>query len=241
MEKVIHYCWFGGKPLPKLAIKCINSWKKFCPDYKIIEWNEGNFDVNCCDYVSQAYAAKKYAFVSDYARFYILYHHGGVYFDTDVELLKPIDEIINDGNFFGCETDAPYCTVAPGLGMAAEKGLPFYKEMLEEYESSQFIKPDGSLNLVNVVTRTTEALGRQGLNRSISEQEVAGIKIYPKEYFNPCEMETGKIIVKDKTYSIHHYAASWVSKKDRFRGWLYKFVCRIFGKKFADKLKKFVR
>ena len=106
IPKIIHYCWFGRNPLPELAQKCIASWKKYLPDYEIKEWNEDNFDVNIIPYTAEAYAAKKYAFVSDYARFWILYKYGGIYFDTDVEVIRPIDDIIAKGNFMGCETDA---------------------------------------------------------------------------------------------------------------------------------------
>ena len=114
IPKIIHYCWFGGNPLPELAIKCIESWKKYLPDYEIKEWNESNFDINCCAYVREAYEAKKWAFVSDYARFWILYQHGGLYFDTDVELIKSIDDLIVKGAFMGCE---PW-NAAPALSLS---------------------------------------------------------------------------------------------------------------------------
>lgn len=241
MDKIIHYCWFGGKPLPKLAKKCIKSWQKFCPDYEIKEWNESNYNVNVCEYVAQAYAAKKYAFVSDYARFDILYRYGGVYLDVDVELIRPLDEIIEKGNFFGCETDTPNVTINTGLGMAAEKRLDFYKIMLEQYEKEFFYNKDGSYNLKNVVVRTTDKLKEFGLEQKEGIQKVGDIFIYPKEYFNPCDMQTGRIKCTPSTYSIHHYAASWVSKKDKIRGNLYKLVCRVFGNKIAGKIKKLFR
>jgi len=101
IPKIIHYCWFGRNPLPASALKCIYSWRKFLPNYEIKEWNEDNFDVNIIPYTREAYEAKKYAFVSDYARFYILYHYGGLYFDTDVEIIKPMDDIVERGNFYG--------------------------------------------------------------------------------------------------------------------------------------------
>lgn len=107
IPKIIHYCWFGGNPLPELAVKCIESWKKYCPDYEIKRWDESNFDLNCCDYVKEAYQAKKWAFVSDYARFKVLYDDGGLYFDTDVELIKPIDDILARGPFMGVEIGQP--------------------------------------------------------------------------------------------------------------------------------------
>ena len=124
IPKIIHYCWFGGKPLPKSAIKCINSWKKFFPDYEIKEWNESNFDVNMIPYTKEAYAAKKYAFVSDFARFWVPHEYGGIYFDTDVEVIRPMDDIIARGAYLGMENRT---AINPGLGMAAPAGHPFYK------------------------------------------------------------------------------------------------------------------
>ena len=140
IPKIIHYCWFGGKPLPKLAKKCIASWKKFCPDYEIKEWNESNFDLNSCTYVKEAYDSKKYAFVSDYARFWILHRYGGVYFDTDVELLKSIDDILADGAFMGVENfvaeqNKAKISINPGLGIAAEPGMLIYQEILDFYHN----------------------------------------------------------------------------------------------------------
>ena len=133
IPKVIHYCWFGGKPLPKSAKKCIASWKKFMPDYEVKEWNESNFDIDLIPYTREAYNDNKYAFVSDVARFWLLYHEGGMYFDTDVEVITPMDGFISQGAFLGWEKPSAVglYNVNPGLGMAAPKGLPFYQEMLD--------------------------------------------------------------------------------------------------------------
>ena len=151
IPKIIHYCWFGRNPLPQSAIKCINSWKKFFPDYEIKEWNEDNFDVNIIPYTAEAYEAKKYAFVSDYARFWILYHHGGIYFDTDVEVIKPFDDILERGPFMGREQGAfikNICGtsyngngfgVAPGLGIGATSGLELYKEFLKSFQEHNLL------------------------------------------------------------------------------------------------------
>lgn len=134
IPKIIHYCWFGGKEKPESAQKCIKSWKKFFPDYEIKEWNESNFDVNMIPYTKAAYEAKKYAFVSDFARFWVLYHHGGVYFDTDVEVIRNMDDLLAKGNFMGCEVDSiENYSVAPGLGLAVEPQHSLYKEIIEEY------------------------------------------------------------------------------------------------------------
>ena len=199
MPKVIHYCWFGENPLPDMAIKCIESWKKFFPDYEIKEWNESNFDLACCDYVKEAYQSKKWAFVSDYARFWILYNYGGLYFDTDVEIIKDMTPIIENGAFMGCET-VDKC--APGLGLGVNPGL-------------HFIKTNGETDYTTVVDRVTDILIRHGFVEKTEIQTVCGITIYPPEYFCPLNYSTGVLNITDNTVSIHHYTESWHSWADR--------------------------
>ena len=219
IPKVIHYCWFGRNPLPPLAVKCIESWKKYLPDYEIKEWNEDNFDVNIIPYTQEAYQAKKYAFVSDYARFWILYKYGGIYFDTDVEVIKPLDDIIARGPFMGCEKDGATGggtpAVAPGLGLGVNPGLGLYKEILEMYAMLHFIRRDGSYNLKTVVSYTTEILCRYGLKDTNEIQKIVDIWIYPKEYFCPINYQTGAYTETLNTRTIHHYNASWVSEEDK--------------------------
>ena len=144
IPKTIHYCWFGRNQLPPLAIKCIESWKRYLPDYEIKEWNEDNFDVNIIPYTREAYAVKKYAFVSDYARFWILYKYGGLYFDTDVEIIKPLDDIIARGPFMGCEKDAmsdgaTALAVAPGLRQGVKPRHRLYKEKVGLYGTIELV------------------------------------------------------------------------------------------------------
>ena len=212
IPKIIHYCWFGGNPLPPLAEKCIASWKRFLPDYEIKEWNEQNFDVNIIPYTAEAYQAKKYAFVSDYARFWILYHYGGLYFDTDVEVIKPMGSIIAKGAFMGCEQDSKpgiELTVAPGLGLAVESKHEIYKAILEEYDSFHFLNEDGSNNDKTVVEYVTEILKKHGLRNSPGIQNINGINVYPSEYFCPRNTVTKRMHITNNTYTIHHYMASW--------------------------------
>lgn len=229
IPKVIHYCWFGGKPLTKLAKKCIKSWKKYCPDYEIKEWNESNYDVNACPYVQEAYKAKKYPFVSDYARFDILYKYGGLYFDTDVEILKPIDQIVSQGAFMGVENinlnqGEEKIAVAPGLGIAAQPQMPVYKELIDFYNSIHFVN---NSNLLTIVDYTTNILKEHGLQIKDENQKVCDLTIYQKEYFNPTNMHTREVVLTDKTVSIHHYAGSWLGKKEKFK----RFVRKIVGNK----------
>lgn len=247
IPKIIHYCWFGGAPLDKSGVKCVESWKKYFPDYEIIEWNESNFDINSCRYAMEAYKEKKYAFVSDYVRFKVLYAYGGLYFDTDVEVIKSFDDILAAGNFMGCqnpilpesaEVKDFFCQVNPGLGLGAEPGLSFYKEIIEDYEKSSFYKEDGTLNFYDVVDRVTDMMYKKGLRDTYDIQEVEGIKIYPADYFCPQNVNTGKMEITSNSHSIHRFAASWVDKKERLHGKVYRFIARIFGQKAADKLRK---
>lgn len=231
--KIIHYCWFGGKPLPKNAQKCIHSWEKNLPDYEIKRWDESNFNVNIIPYVKEAYSVGKYAFVSDYARFWILYHYGGVYFDTDVEVLKSIDDIVQKGNFMGVEQqDENTITVAPGLGLAVEKKNILLKELMEIYHTSHFVLEDGTLCMKNIVEITTELLLDKGLKNTTNIQQCYGFTIYPKEYFCPIDYQTRELRVTENTRTIHHYAESWVPKSTRLKNT----IGRIFGLKFLHAL-----
>lgn len=214
IPKVIHYCWFGGKPLPELALKCINSWKHFFPDYEIKEWNESNFNLECCDYVKEAYKEKKWAFVSDYVRFWVLYKYGGLYFDTDVEVIKDMKDIVAQGAFMGCEEKN---TCNPGLGIGAVPGLSFYKEILDDYETAHFIKQDGTYNYMTVVDRTTNMLKKYNFKESNAIQLIKDIYIYPPEYFCPLDYTTGNLNVTENSRSIHWYDASWLDQRMQLR------------------------
>lgn len=232
-SKIIHYCWFGGKPLPKTALKCIHSWEKHLPDYEIIRWDESNFNVNIIPYVKEAYNAGKFAFVSDYARFWILYHYGGVYFDTDVEVLKPIDDIIEVGNFLGVEQqNLKLITVNPGLGFVAEKNNILLKELMEIYHTSHFVLEDGTLCMKNIVEITTELLRGKGLKNTTDIQQCCGFTIYPKDYFCPIDYDTRELKITDNTRTIHHYAESWVPKSTRLKNT----IGRILGVKILHAL-----
>ena len=212
--KTIHYCWFGQRPLPELALKCIASWKKYLPDYEIKEWNEDNFDVNQIPYTTEAYKRQKYAFVSDYARFKIMYEHGGIYFDTDVEVIKSLDEIIAKGPFFGMEASDENFSCNPGLGFACNAGLGLCKEMIAQYEHENFILSNGLLNLETVVTRFSGILHKHGFKYNNDITEFENMFFYPPEFFCPINYHTGEKNITQNTYTIHHYAASWVNKYD---------------------------
>ena len=235
IPKVIHYCWFGKNDLPEMAKKCIDSWRKYLPEYEIKEWNEDNFDVNCCDYVKEAYQAKKWAFVSDYARFKILYENGGVYFDTDVEVIKTIDDIIENGPFMGCEMNTQInfsgkCTtikVNPGLGIAAEPYMNFYKEVIDYYNSHHFRKEDGSLDTTTIVEYTTDLLESHGYVANNEIQDVAKIRIYPVDYFCPLDYCTGVMKQTGNTRTIHWFSSTWFSQGQHMQKKIMRITSRL--------------
>lgn len=217
IPKVIHYCWFGRNPLPVSAQKCIASWRKFLPDYEIKEWNEDNFDVNIIPYTREAYEAKKYAFVSDYARFWILYKYGGLYFDTDVEAIKSFDDIVSNGSFMGLEIDGTKegekVAINPGLCFGAEAGLPICNEVLAGFEQLSFYDSSGNRNNYTMIPMVTELFIQKGLKINGAIQNVSGIIIYPSSYFNPYNAKTGTLCITEETHSIHWYTASWQKRK----------------------------
>lgn len=228
LPKIIHYCWFGKSPLPKLAKKCIQSWKKYCPDYQIIEWNEDNFDVCCNKYVEDAYKNGKWAFVTDYVRLKAVYEYGGFYFDTDVEIIRPADEFLAElgdvQGFMGFEDDK---FVATGLGFGAVKHHPLVKDLLDRYEEIPFVKPDGTLDLTSCPVRQTKFLLEAGLERKNEIQIINGMCILPSEYLCPKNYYSGKTKITKNTFSVHHYASSWISSVEKYE----LYLRRIFGKK----------
>lgn len=216
IPKKIHYCWFGGSPLPKLAEMCIASWRKYMPDYEIVRWDESNFDVNGCSYSAEAYAGRKYAFVSDWARFVILYNEGGIYFDTDVELIASIEDIVERGPFMACEESSAGVMVNPGLGLAARPAMPLFKKIIDYYTSQRFTDDRGETNLTSVVTRVTEILEDEGLrSEPLDWCRLGEIDIYAHDYFSPKSYETGRIEITPRTRSIHHFACSWFSEEKK--------------------------
>ena len=244
IPKVIHYCWFGGNPLPKSALKCIDSWRKYLPDYEIREWNESNFDINMMPYTKEAYEMKKYAYVSDVARFWVLYHEGGVYFDTDVEVIKPMDDIIEAGAFMGIEDlgieGETYPNVAPGLGLAVEAGHPFYQKILDHYQNCHYYDPITRIPYsLTVVEHCTELLINSGLRPSNKFQTISGINIYPIDYFCPLEDATGILTITENTRAIHWFSKTWIDKPMWYFT-LTRIFHRFFGINSLSKFRKFI-
>lgn len=235
IPKVIHYIWLGGNPLPKIAEKCIKSWKKYCPDYEIKRWDESNVDIDCCVYCRQAYDAKKYAFASDILRFKILEQEGGTYLDIDVELIKPLDELLDNKLICGFENEA---YIAPGLLLGAEPNLQLIKDLVEEYKVRNFEVTPGMKNQETICAIFTQKLKGLGFAINNSTQAIDGIKICSSEYFCPKSMSDGRTYKTANTYSIHHYASTWVPKRIIFKNKCLQFIKRLMGKKMVDRIKK---
>lgn len=231
ITKKIHYCWFGMSEKPKLAQKCIASWKKYCPDYEIIEWNENNFDVNMNGYTRMCYEQKKYAFLTDYARLVILEEYGGIYFDTDVEVIRSFDDLLDCTAFFGFENEN---AVASGLGFGAEPHTDVMKAMVRTYD--QVI--DGKNGVIGCPILNTEALIPFGLIKNGLRQSLKGIEIYPPEYFNPYSSVTGRLTKTQNTHSIHWYSMSWGSGATKIKIKITRVMRRIFGERCFDWLKR---
>lgn len=211
IPKIIHYCWFGGKPKPPLAEKCIKSWKKFCPDYEIIEWNESNFDLSTAPlYVHQAYEAGRWAFVTDYVRLKALLEMGGIYMDTDVEVVKPLDPYLQHSGFAGFEHPE---RVQTGL-LACEKDFPLFRAFLAHYDTAQFYKPDGTQDITTNVEVLTKLCLDRGMVCNDRFQMVEGLALYPREVFCPVDYETEKLHRTRKTVTIHWFASSWHTEEE---------------------------
>ena len=229
IPKVIHYCWFGRGKMPPLAEKCIASWKKYCPDYEIVCHNEDNFDVSQNRYAKEAYDAKKWAFVSDYVRLKVLYENGGIYLDTDVEIIKPIDDLIKESGYMGFDDNG---VISTGLGFACEKGNELVKILLADYDDISFVRPDGSYDITPCPDRNTETMVKLGLDTDKKNQMFMGMHLLPEDYLCPLKYYTGKKIITKNTYSIHHFCASWTTAAAKRT----LFVKRIIGVKLYNKL-----
>ena len=212
IPKRIHYCWFGRNPKPELAEKCIKSWRKFCPDYEIIEWNEDNYDLSSAPlYVRQAYEAKKWAFVTDYVRLHVVYEHGGIYLDTDVELVKRLEPLLCHQAYFGFEDGMHINT---GLGFGATKGNTLVMEIMKDYENLSF--GVSGEPIVACPKLNTKVFFRHGLIKENRKQILEGdILILPTEYLCPKSMIDGIVRKTRNTYSIHHYDSSWYTQEQQ--------------------------
>lgn len=246
IPKKIHYIWLGKNPLPKMVKKCMKSWAKHCPDYEIVRWDESNLDLDSNQFCKEAYECKKYAFASDVLRFQILKEQGGIYLDVDVELYKPLDDLLEAKSFTGQE-QGDHLWVAPGLILASISNGEVVSKMVDLYKKERFIMEDGSYNLETVGVKLTKLLV-DNYKFEIGKNEVQDLDemvVYPTEYFCPLNSASKELLYKtDKTYSIHHYLASWLPKpplKTRLKMFVNKLGVKILGRKNAQKLKSIIK
>ncbi len=225
IPKVIHYCWFGGNGKPHKIKKCIASWRKICPSYQIIEWNESNFDLSQHPYLKWCHDNGKWAYLSDFARLLIIKENGGIYFDTDVELIKSPEHLLSNEAFFGFENEN---NIATGLGFGAKPNHKTVEAMIQEY-SSLIPDEEGNFPLVTCPALNTKALLPFGLQLNGQEQMIAGAMILPMDYMNPYDDPTGRLNITENTFSIHWYSKSWMKKTKIIRSKLTRPMHRVFG------------
>lgn len=239
IPKKIHYCWFGRGKMPELAIRCIDSWKRHLPEYEIKEWNEDNFDLDLYPYVREAYDNRKFAFVTDVVRLYALYKEGGIYMDTDVEVLKPLDNLLKYEAVSGFESSNQIPT---GL-MACREGHPLFGELLNDYNEKHFVRADGSLDMTTNVVLITSHLLPYGLKRNNKFQTVRGLTLLPSDYLCPKSYANGKIYLTTNSLVIHHFAASWLHKgvKHCAKVFVHESLYFLFGRVGHDKVVQLIR
>ena len=238
IPKKIHYCWFGKGPKGKIFKKCLKSWKKYMPDYEIVEWNEENFDINQNDYIKEAYSVKKYAFVSDYARLKIIYDNGGIYLDTDVELLKPIPKEALENGYFAKEK----CnTINTGLGFAAPRNNKILQKLMESYNNDHFLKENGNINLLTCVSRATRDLKKIGYVINSKLKEIEKIKVYEPDFFCGYDLDSNHYLITNNTISVHHYSATWLPKNKRIKKKIKRMISKVIGRNNYLKIRKYIR
>lgn len=236
IPKKIHYCWFGGNPLSEMAKRCIESWKKYCPDYEIIEWNEQSFDLNYNEYVREAYEQKKWAFLSDVVRLYALVEFGGIYLDTDVEIVKSFDDMLDNRAFIGFQSVTSIQTAV----MACEKGNHIFRKLLNDYQGQHFIKGGGNVDYTTNVERITNIFLEYGLLQNNEYQVVEGCVFYPTEFFCPLNVATRCLNTTRNTYAIHHFEGSWLNEEERYENQLKPKISKYISIKWASLLARFI-
>lgn len=231
IPKIIHCFWFGGRELPESDKKNIETWRRFCPDYEIKLWDESTYPIPDVPYVQQAFKMKKWGHVSDYARLDVLYRYGGIYLDTDVEIVKSFDSLLELNGFIGFENGV---NVNTGQGVGAEVGNTIIKGMMDEYLERQFIKEDGTCDLTPCPQINTEYLVKLGLQQDDTVQTINDMVIFPTDYFCPKHILTGKIKITGNTYSIHHFNGSWFEAEKKAKMQRSERIRQIFGLRLGN-------
>ncbi|KIL49356.1 glycosyltransferase family 32 protein [Jeotgalibacillus soli] len=237
IPKLIHYCWFGRNEKPDIVKRCIKSWKEQLSEYKFIEWNEKSFDINSNLFVKEAYTSKKFAFVSDYVRVHALYHYGGIYLDTDVEVFKPFNDLLHNESFWGFEQENFIATSTIG----AEKGNKFIKRLLDYYQDKHFILGDNNFDQLTNVAIVTNMLEKIGLKKNGQYQNIIGIGVfYPQTYFSPYDYINCRKFLTEDTYTMHHFYKSWLPTTARLKSNVRLLTSKIIGGNNLARIRKIV-
>lgn len=238
IPKIIHYCWFGKNKKPKIVTRCIESWKNILSDYQIIEWNEDTFDISSNEFVKQAYDKGMYAFVSDYVRVLALYNYGGIYLDTDVEVLKEFSlDLLRNDSFWGFEEKNFIATSTIG----AKKGNRIIKEFLDIYENRSFVKKNGDIDTTTNVYIVSNIIKKLGVRLDGSYQEIDKLgTFYPQEYFSPYDYINCYSKANKNTYTIHYFYKSWVPASDKIKGKIKAILSKIIGGYRIAKIRKLI-
>ncbi len=238
IPKIIHFCWLSGEPYPEKVARCIDSWKRILPEYEIILWNKDNFTITSVPWVKNACFAKKYAFAADYIRFYVLYNFGGIYLDSDVEVLKSFDEFLTNDYFFGFE----YSGQVEAAVVGAKKGLDWIKESIEWYNTHDFY--DFISNNKQIVCPTIMRYGFEKINRVqlvdvCEKQYIKNGVVLPFDYFSPKNGFNGEIILSPNTHTIHHFNAGWISSVNvslKIKRFIHLALIKVLGRKLYIKI-----
>jgi hypothetical protein len=237
IPKIIHYCWFGGKEKPAIVKQCLGSWEKHLTWYEFMEWNEKNFDISSNSYVKQAYDAGKFAFVSDYVRVHALYHMGGIYLDTDVEVFKPFDDLLHHESFWGFEQENYIATSTIG----SEKGNILILMFLDSYRHKNFTREDGSFNDLTNVAIITQILQNMGIRSNGEYQEIEGLgTFFPQTYFSPYDYINSRKFITEHTYTMHHFYKSWLPGTARIKSRIKLMAAQIIGGENIARIRRFV-
>lgn len=238
IPKIIHFVWFGGKPYPKKIQYCIDSWKRILPDYQFIKWDESNFDVNSVKFTKEAYEVGKWAFVSDYARIKALYEYGGWYLDTDVEVLKPLSPFESNRVTLGTDENGSLTAV-----YGTETKNDIWKNVLDVYNQTNFINPDGSQNIKVINQYIQDEIAKMGYVHENKLQDFGnGVIVYPDDYFHVVSLEKGTRHFTESSTCIHWQTMLWTSRKSRALRWVRLHVLKpIFGDDFMTHYSRMVK